>query len=237
MNYIAHNRGETDTENQLLLEHLKNVSELSDKFAECLNLSDYAEIIGMLHDIGKYSSRFQVRINGNEKIKVDHSTCGAQEAYKMKLPIRRNEVKSKLLSSKAKTAMSGKNVELFIDTGSDIQQRAATVLKNVHYVIEAHFDMTDKANQSDNPGKFQEMMKRRLDKGQCFHQPYLGCREFPAKFRRWEFDTVPTVDISTDLGLMLYDMDYSDKNNITPMYFRAKIQNGVLDLTDCEVLK
>lgn len=151
--------------------------------------------------------------------------------------IRRNEVKSKLLSSKAKTAMSGKNVDLFIDTSSDIQQRAATVLKNVHYVIEAHFDMTDKANQSDNPGKFQEMMKRRLDKGQCYHQPYLGCREFPAKFRRWEFDTVPTVDISTDLGLMLYDMDYSDKNNITPMYFRAKIQNGVLDLRDCEVLR
>lgn len=151
--------------------------------------------------------------------------------------IRRNEVKSKLLSSKAKTAMSGKNVDLFIDTTSDIQQRAATVLKNVHYVIEAHFDMTDKANQSDNPGKFQEMMKRRLDKGQCYHQPYLGCREFPAKFRLWEFDTVPTVDISTDLGLMLYDMDYSDKNNITPMYFRAKIQNGVLDLKDCEVLR
>lgn len=151
--------------------------------------------------------------------------------------IRRNEVKSKLLSSKAKTAMSGKSVDLFIDTTSDIQQRAATVLKNVHYVIEAHFDMTDKANQSDNPGKFQEMMKRRLDKGQCYHQPYLGCREFPAKFRRWEFDTVPTVDISSDLGLMLYDMDYSDKNNITPMYFRAKIQNGVLDLSDCEVLR
>ncbi len=151
--------------------------------------------------------------------------------------IRRNEVKSKLLSSKAKTAMSGKNVDLFIDTTSDIQQRAATVLKNVHYVIEAHFDMTDKANQSDNPGKFQEMMKRRLCKGQCYHQPYLGCREYPAKFRLWEFDTVPTVDITTDLGLMLYDMDYSDKNNITPMYFRAKIQNGVLDLKDCEVLR
>lgn len=85
MNYIAHKRGESDNEVQLLLEHLKNVSELSEKFAECLNLSDYAEIIGMLHDIGKYSNRFQERINGNEKIKVDHSTCGSQEAFKMKL--------------------------------------------------------------------------------------------------------------------------------------------------------
>lgn len=151
--------------------------------------------------------------------------------------IRRNEINSKVICRNVQKVMIGKTAELFIDTKTDILQRSATVLKNVHYVIEAHFDMTDKANQSDNPGKFQEMMKRRLDKGQCYHQPYLGCREFPAKFRRWEFDTVPTVDISSDLGLMLYDMDYSDKNNITPMYFRAKIQNGVLELTDCEVLK
>lgn len=85
MNYIAHKRSESDNAEQLLLEHLKNVSELSEKFAKCLNLSDYAEFIGMLHDIGKYSNRFQERINGNEKIKVDHSTCGSQEAFKMKL--------------------------------------------------------------------------------------------------------------------------------------------------------
>ncbi len=85
MNYIAHKRSETDKKEQPLLEHLKNVSELSEKFAKCLSLSDYAEIIGMLHDIGKYSNRFQQRINGNDRIKVDHSTCGSQEAFKMKL--------------------------------------------------------------------------------------------------------------------------------------------------------
>ena len=77
MNYIAHKRSETDKKEQLLLEHLKNVSQLSETFAECLNLSDYAGIIGMLHDIGKYSNRFQQRINGAE-ISVDHSTCGTQ---------------------------------------------------------------------------------------------------------------------------------------------------------------
>ena len=86
MNYIAHKRSETDKKEQPLLEHLKNVSELSKKFAECLNLSDYAEIIGMLHDIGKYSNRFQQRINGAE-ISVDHSTCGTQEAFKKRLSI------------------------------------------------------------------------------------------------------------------------------------------------------
>ncbi len=151
--------------------------------------------------------------------------------------IRRNEVESKLSASKAKSAMLGKQIDLYIDASSDIQQRAATVLKNVHYVIEAHFEMTENANESDNPGKFQEMMRRRLEKGQCYHQPYLGCREFPAKFRLWEFDSVPTIDISKNLGLMLYDMDYSDKNNITPTFFNAVLKNGVLNVADCEVLR
>ena len=86
MNYISHKLSETDKKEQLLLEHLKNVSQLSETFAECLNLSDYAGIIGMLHDIGKYSNRFQQRINGAE-ISVDHSTCGTQEAFKKRLSI------------------------------------------------------------------------------------------------------------------------------------------------------
>ena len=151
--------------------------------------------------------------------------------------IRRNEVKSKLSHTKAKSAMTGKQVELYIDTTSDIQQGAATVLKNVHYVIEAHFEMTDKANESDNPGKFQDIMRRRLEKGQCYHQPYFGCREFPAKFRKWEFDTVPTENINRELGLMLYDMDYSDNSSITPMFFKATIEKGIIVLTNCEVYR
>lgn len=150
--------------------------------------------------------------------------------------IRRNEVSSKLLATKAKSAMTGSKNKIYIDTTADIQQRAATVLKNVHYVIEAHFDMTSNASPTDNPGKFQDMMRRRLERGQCYHQPYLGCREFPAKFRKWEFDTVPTCPIDSDLGLMLYDMDYSGEE-IMPMFFKAKIVNGVLDVSDCEVFK
>lgn len=151
--------------------------------------------------------------------------------------IRRNEVKSKISARNVKTAMTGKPTDLYIDAKSDIQQRAATVLQNVHYVIEAHFEISDNANKTDNPGKFQDIVTRRLEHGQCFHQPYFGCREFPAKFRKWEFDTVPTEDITEDLGFMLYDMDYSDKENITPTFFRARLKKGVLDLRDCEVLK
>lgn len=151
--------------------------------------------------------------------------------------IRRNELKSKVSCTKAKSALTGKNVELSIIAAKDIQQRAASVLKNVHYVIEAHFELTKNANASDNPGKFQDIMRRRLEKGQCYHQPYLGCREFPAKFRKWDFDSVPTADITKSLGFMLYDMDYSDKNNIKPMFFNANINNGVLDVADCEVFR
>lgn len=155
--------------------------------------------------------------------------------------IRRNEVKSKVSHTKAKTAMMGKPTDLYIDAKADIVQRAATVLKNVHYVIEAHFEMNDNANETDNEGKFQSMTKRRLSKGQCYHQPYLGCREFPARFRLWEFDTVPVhsdfVGKTENLGLMLYDMDYSDPKNIQPMYFNAVLKDGVIDLTNCEVLR
>ena len=154
--------------------------------------------------------------------------------------IRRNEVKSKILSSKVKSAMLGGGInDLYINTKEDIVQRAALVLKNPHYVIECHFDMTDKANASDNPGKFQDIIKRRISRGQCFHTPYFGCREFPVKFRLYEFDDVPTVyeTEEKDLGLMLYDFDYSNPNDITPMFFRAKLEKGVLDLRNCEVLR
>lgn len=154
--------------------------------------------------------------------------------------IRRNEVKSKILSSKVKSAiLNNASDDLYINTKEDIVQRAALVLKNPHYVIESHFEITDKANATDNPGKFQDIIKRRIKKGQCFHTPYFGCREFPVKYRLYDFDEVPTVYdvVEKDLGLMLYDFDYSDPNNITPMFFRAKLEKGVLDLRNCEVLR
>ena len=146
--------------------------------------------------------------------------------------IRRNECKSKASGNKARTAWAGGKGDLSIYTGDDIQQRAAMVLQDVHYVIEAHFEMTPKADPSDNPGKFQEMMTRRLEKGQCFHQPCFGTREFPARFRRWPSKTVPTIREDRELGLLLYDMDYSDPADIRPMFFRAKLKDGVLEVPD-----
>ena len=150
--------------------------------------------------------------------------------------ILRNEVASKISVRNVLTEANGKK-RSYIDRNADIQQRATTMLRNVHYVIEAHFEMTDKANPSDNPGKFQDIVKRRLRSGQAYMQPYLGCRECTAHFRLWEGGDIPTIDETRDLGYMIFDMDYSDLGNIQPMFFRAQMVHGVIDLTDCEVVK
>lgn len=106
------------------------------------------------------------------------------------------------------------------------------VLKDVHYVIEAHFDMTEQASASDNPAKFQQMVKRRAEKGQCYHQPYLGTREFPARFGLCEeMPSCPDeLKGERDLGWMLLDMDYSNDDGIRPMFFRASMKDGVIDI-------
>lgn len=150
--------------------------------------------------------------------------------------VRRNEVPHKVSRDKILHEANGK-AHSYINRKEKTQQRATMMLRDVHYVIEAHFEMTDKANPSDNPGKFQDIVKRRLRSGQAYMQPYLGCRECTAHFRLWEGGDIPTIDETRDLGYMLYDMDYSDPENIQPMFFRAQMVHGVIDLTDCEVVK
>lgn len=149
--------------------------------------------------------------------------------------IRRNEVKSTLLASAALSAAKGGRLPALY-TSQDIQQRAALVLQDVHYVIECHFDLTERAAPGDNAGKFQDILRRRLTRGQCYHTPYFGCREFPASFREWPGGTVPTVPLTQDLGWMLYDLDYKDPQNIQPQFFRARLVNGVLDCRNAEVV-
>ena len=150
--------------------------------------------------------------------------------------IRRNEVKSKIPASSVRSAAQN-NTPLYLAAPQDIVQRAALLLQNVHYVIEAHFEMTPDAAPGDNPGKFQDIVTRRMERGQCYHTPYLGCREFPARFCRWAGGPVPCIDESRDLGLMLYDFDYADPQNIIPTYFRARLQKGVVQVAGQEVLR
>ena len=153
--------------------------------------------------------------------------------------IRRNEVKSKISANNVLSVMNGGDKPLFISSKEDIVQRAAVLLRDVDYVIEAHFEMTDNAGPCDNSGKFKDIVMRRLRRGECYHMPYFGCREFPANFELFEQENVDTAYVGEekDLGYMLYDFDYSNPEDIQPMFFRAVLTNGILDVRDCEVIR
>jgi len=146
--------------------------------------------------------------------------------------IRRNEVGSKIPVGKVKTAMKNNSLEgLGLVVDQDRQQRAMLALRDVAYGIEAHFEITPKAGPQDNAGKHMDMFTRRAKTGQCFHRPAMGVREFPAYFEYVEeFPTteLPEAQQTRDLGWMLYDIDYANAN--TPQFFRATIENGVIDV-------
>jgi CRISPR-associated protein Cas5d len=143
--------------------------------------------------------------------------------------VRRNEVSSKIPKPNPATAMRDKKPLFFlVDDGGNRQQRASTLLRDVEYVIEAHFELTDIAGAEDNEGKHLDIFRRRARKGQFFHQPALGCREFPASFELIE-DDVPEscyAGQSKDLGYMLLDIDFA--NDMTPLFFRATMENGII---------
>ncbi|WP_040622512.1 type I-C CRISPR-associated protein Cas5c, partial [Rhodovulum sp. PH10] len=97
--------------------------------------------------------------------------------------IRRNEIGAKAPVTKIRTSMrSGDLSDLALIVEKERQQRAATVLTDVAYVIAAHFETTDRAGPGDTEGKHLDVFNRRVRRGQCFHQPCLGTREFPARF-------------------------------------------------------
>jgi CRISPR-associated protein Cas5d len=151
---------------------------------------------------------------------------------------RRNEVGAKISVVNAKSAMKARTVAgLGLSVEANRQQRAAAVLVDVDYVIEAHFDLTAKAGPDDTAAKHLSMFNRRAAAGQCFHRPCLGTREFPA-----EFDLIPEgaplppsklpeADQDRDLGWMLHDIDFA--NDRTSRFFRARLSGGVLDVNLC----
>ena len=134
--------------------------------------------------------------------------------------IRRNEVGA---------AMSSRSPGLYIEDHR--QQRAGLFLKDVAYVIHAQFEITDKAGPDDNIRKFEDMFARRAEKGQCYHRPYFGCREFSANFELVPDTTElpPLIDETRDLGIMLFDIDFTGQEPV-PMWFRARLQNGCLQI-------
>jgi CRISPR-associated protein Cas5d len=151
--------------------------------------------------------------------------------------IRRNEVEAKAPVPGIRKAMkTGEIGDLRLIVENNRQQRAATVLMDVAYVICARFELTPQADDSDNPGKHLDTFNRRARKGQCFHQPCLGTREFPGHFELVEPDApLPAREkeppdlgfgASRDLGFMLYDIDHAGDRS--SLFFRATLDRGVM---------
>jgi CRISPR-associated protein Cas5d len=170
------------------------------------------------------------------------------------ISVRRNEV-GKTIGAPTQAQLSGKSsapMGMFIE--DERQQRAGLFLRDVRYRIYARFEFIPIEERSHNraissefwadeeeqiqfiradekEAKYAAMFERRAKKGQCFHRPYLGCREFACDFKLVNIttdDLISPIDETRDLGFMLYDMNFEDKNNIKPLFFRAKIENGVV---------
>ncbi len=130
------------------------------------------------------------------------------------------------------------------------QQKNSLLLKDVKYRIWARMEYRSVAKRKEqgdlfsrepgndeNPMKYYQMFERRASKGQCFNQPYLGAREFSASFRLVDVESEvlqPAITAeqggTKDLGIMLYDMDFSNPKDITPMFYRAQMTEGVIDV-------
>jgi len=150
--------------------------------------------------------------------------------------VRRNEVGKKMGKPSAAHLEGGRHKVMEVLIEKERQQRASLLLKHVDYVIHAEFEMTPKAGEAETVAKFEQMFLRRASKGQCFQQPYFGCREFPVDFELIELkDTLPEpIDETRDLGWMLYDLDYRGKEPM-PQFFHAQMEQGTIDLRDVEV--
>ena len=146
--------------------------------------------------------------------------------------LRRNEVASVISTRNVQQAMAAGEGDLGIVVEDDRQQRAALLLRDVAYRV--HADLEVRADRSDPqpPQKFFSMFERRAAQGQCVNQPYLGCREFDARVRLVEApDDEPLPIAETrDLGWMLHDLDFSQPSDPQPVFFRAQMTAGVIEL-------
>lgn len=161
--------------------------------------------------------------------------------------VRRNEVGSVVPTRSVLEAMASGRGALALYADEDRQQRAGLFLRDVAYRLYADLEVVD-GDAMANPGKYLAMFTRRATSGQCINQPYLGCREFAARFRLVDLvgdaangyepgldEPSALTEWTADLGWMLYDMDFRDPASPKPTFFRARVSNGVLDLRDASV--
>ena len=168
--------------------------------------------------------------------------------------VRRNEVKEKVLLSAIKNQMKGGDADPTICTKEVISQRTSKILKNVRYGIELHFELTEIRDEREENGdaKHCDIIRRRLERGQCVRQPCMGCREFPVKSIKLvdNFD-LSEVDASllgtVDLGNMLYGLNFRDDKEMLKkewsgkyfsdaadaVFYHPVMINGVIDVAKC----
>lgn len=146
--------------------------------------------------------------------------------------LRRNEVASVVSTRNVETAMKTGTGDLGIYIEDDRQQRAGLFLRDVAYRVHADLEFRREHDPAGNPQKYQEMFERRAGKGQCVNQPYLGCREFAAAFRLLVSpNSEPAAIAETrDLGFMLHDLDFSNRADPQPRFFRAQLASGVVEV-------
>jgi CRISPR-associated protein Cas5d len=163
------------------------------------------------------------------------------------MTLRRNEVAGVVSSRNVETAMRTGSGSLAQYIEDERQQRAGLFLRDVAYRLHADLEVKPNAGPENPPIKFQEMFERRAEKGQCVNQPYLGCREFAARFR-WVPDpeTEPADRSALDdwsraelgfgrpreLGYMLYDLDFTHPSDPRPLFFRARLKDGMVEIPD-----
>lgn len=139
--------------------------------------------------------------------------------------IMRNEILGKISMHKVKSVYQGNVDKGLYQSTKDVVQRNALILKNVAYVITAHFELVKPQSERNCPKKHFNIIKRRLRNGQCFQRPYLGCREFSAHFEESNGQEKSFYEgTEKDLGYMLWDIDY--ENDKQPLFFRPVMKNG-----------
>lgn len=177
------------------------------------------------------------------------------------MSVRRNEVGG-IVTNPTARQMSGESSEplgIFIEEKR--QQRAGLFLRDVRYRIHGYFEFippekrkmntpvlpevwadeqekTEIVRLDEKEAKYAAMFERRAKKGQCFHRPYLGCREFACDFRLVNVESEPAalINETRDLGYMLYDMDFErDIKSPPPLFFRAQMKDGSINTDRREV--
>ena len=145
------------------------------------------------------------------------------------IQFKRNEVNSRIATPAVTTASrGGARIEDYF-AEEDRAQRNTLALRDVDYAVNVEMAMTSRAGPADNPKKFDDIFRRRLERGQFHMQPYLGCREFPALVTPYTGDPKPIESESRYLGVMLHDIRYAASGN-EAVFFEARLEKGIVEI-------